>query len=116
MLKLNKNEYNFEHHPDVVSCVADININNITYYNNDITDEYITQKLAKVLSTSSTKCASNNILLTAGGIGGIELLFNVYLSNTGSKKKTLITTWPTYSAIARHVEKNHATLPYIRFM
>lgn len=97
MLKLDKNEYNFQHHPILVSTLSKIDFDNITYYDTQISNQDIVLKLSKILS-----CKPENILLTAGGIGGIELLFNVYL------KKSLTTTSPTYSAIRRHVIKNNA--------
>ncbi len=121
MMKLNRNEYNFPHHPDVIHMST--SITNMQYYENEITNEYVVNKLAKILNSwniisesesKETPCydvqqncyTSENILLTAGGIGGIELLFNEYVGS----KKTLVTTVPTYSAIARHVQNNRAEL------
>lgn len=114
MLKLNRNEYNFPHHPDVVD-LSSVNIHTMQYYENKITNEYVTQKLAETLNCSFetdnkqekvTCYSADNILLTAGGIGGIEILFNEYVRS----RKILVTTVPTYSAIARYVKNNQAEL------
>lgn len=97
MLRLDKNEYNFKHHPDILS---NITVRDIKYYNNGITNQEVILKLSNIIS-----CKPDNILITAGGIGGIELLFNAYLRNTN-----LITAVPTYSAISKYVIRNNTKL------
>ena len=97
ILRLDKNEYNFQHHPDIL---LNITIDDIQYYNNKITNQKVILKLSKILCVKPY-----NMLITAGSIGGIELLFNAYLRNTN-----LITTAPTYSAISKYVKRNRIKL------
>jgi len=97
ILRLDKNEYNFQHHPDILS---NITVDDIQYYNNKITNQEVILKLSKILCVKTY-----NMLITAGGIGGIELLFNAYLRNTN-----LITAAPTYSAISKYVKRNRTKL------
>ena len=96
-INLDRNEFGFSHLPELNSRIS---VDEVRYYDATISNDDVIRKLSEMLG-----CDSNKILLTAGGIGAIELLFDVYVRNN-----TLLTTVPTYSGIRKNTQRVNANI------
>lgn len=102
MLRLHKNEYQFEH-SDLVKSLS-INDNLLKYYDELKNDDELKLKISQFCDVNP-----KNIMLTAGGISAIECLFRNLLSS----ENKLIAVKPTYSAIKRHAHKLGVSIEWV---
>lgn len=98
MLRLHKNEYQFEHPPGAY------NINQSDLINYDQNTNLYEYKLTHLISQHEN-IYPDQIMFTSGGLGGIEFIVSHLLDN---KTNTIHFTTPTYSSFENYVKHKYS--------
>ena len=107
-IKLDLNEFDFDHHPNLYTTIKDsiISPKSITHYSNFY--NYNTQKLLENIANKNN-IVKEQILITAGSDDGLEYIVNKYI-NTNT---TVIMFVPTYNYFELLVKRNTKNIIYI---